>query len=256
MEGLQVVGQLGVGGEGGGVEVGRRTVELLPLAPLGQAEALVIGRRLELTLQEHGELVLDGSHELGIRQLPTGLGVLRVEFDGLAVAGDGRVRLALAIERIAQVGVEPGYLRVEFNGRAEADDGRVVIQLHIAQNGTQFVVGIGELRIEFDGLLVAGDGLVQLALVSQPTAQADVGLGLLRVELDGLPVAGDGLVQLALAPQRTAQVEVGICGAWLEPDLLASRDHGGFERLLGLARPASRLERLPQANEMPGIAGT
>ena len=50
--GLQVVGQLGVGGEGGGVQAGRRVMELLDLAPLGQAEAFVAGRRCVTALQE------------------------------------------------------------------------------------------------------------------------------------------------------------------------------------------------------------
>ena len=36
----QIVGQLGIGGAGGGVEVGRRARELLDVAPLVQAEAL------------------------------------------------------------------------------------------------------------------------------------------------------------------------------------------------------------------------
>ena len=49
---------------------------------------------------------------------------------------------------------------------------------------------------------------------------------------------------------------MGLCGAWLEPGLLAARDDGGFERLLGLARLAGRLERLAQATEIPRIAGT
>ena len=39
--GLQVVGQLGVGGEGGGVQAGRRRVELLALADTGQTQAFL-----------------------------------------------------------------------------------------------------------------------------------------------------------------------------------------------------------------------
>ncbi len=75
-----------------------------------------------------------------IAQVVVGVGVLRVEFDGLLVAGDGLVHWPLPMQRIAQV-----------------------------------VVGAGELRVEFDGLLVAGDGLVHLALAAQRNAQVVVG---------------------------------------------------------------------------------
>ena len=77
-----------------------------------------------------------------------------------------------------------------------------------------------------------------------------------RIQFDRLLEAGDGLVHVALGLERTAQVAVGRRGAGAEPYLLASRDDGGLERLLGLARPPSRLERLAQATEMPGTAGT
>ena len=72
-------------------------------------------------------LVSQGNTEVAV-----GLGVLRVDFDGLLKAGDGFVHLALGRQRIAQV-----------------------------------VPGLGELRVDFDGLLKAGDGLVQLALFRQ-----------------------------------------------------------------------------------------
>ena len=64
-------------------------------------------------------------------QVVVGLGVLRVEFDGLPVAGDGLVQLALVRSAM------PRLLWAD-----------------------------GELRVEFDGLPVAGDGLVQLALAT------------------------------------------------------------------------------------------
>ena len=60
-------------------------------------------------------------------RLHEGAAYARVELDGLPVAGDGLVQLALVLQRIAQVVVGHGGLRVEFDGLAEADDGRVVI---------------------------------------------------------------------------------------------------------------------------------
>ena len=86
------------------------------------------GRRVTAVL-EGGELVPGRCRPLGLGEEWASRGV-RVEFDGLLVAGDGLVQLALVLQRNAQVGV-----------------------------------GLGELRVEFDGLPVAGDGLVQLALV-------------------------------------------------------------------------------------------
>ncbi len=139
-----------------------------------------------------------------------GHGELRVEFDGLLVAGDGLVQLALAIQRKAQVGVGFGVLGVEFDGLLEAGDGLVQLALG-PQRSAQVVVGLRELRVEFDGFLVAGDGLVQLALVRRSATPRLLWAAAFRVEFDGLLVAGDGLVQLALVPQGIAQVVVGRC---------------------------------------------
>jgi hypothetical protein len=62
-------------------------------------------------------------------QVVVGRGELRIDFDGLPVAGDGRVHLALVMQLNAQVVVGVGVLRVEFKGLAEAGDGLVVIPL-------------------------------------------------------------------------------------------------------------------------------
>ena len=72
---------------------------------------------------------------------------LRVEFDGLLVAGNGLVHLALVFQR---------------NAKTE--------------------VGQGEFRGEFGGLFEAGDGLVQLTLLQQCKPQVVVGW---RAELSG-----------------------------------------------------------------------
>ena len=69
-----------------------------------------------------------------------GLSVFRIEFDGLAAAGDGLLQLPLILQGVAEV-----------------------------------VVGHGAFRIEFDGLAVAGDGLVQLPLILQGAAEVVVG---------------------------------------------------------------------------------
>ena len=66
MPGFQVVGQLGVGGEGGGVQAGRGVVQFLELAPLGEGEAfVVIGRRVGAILVE-GEFGPSPSNPLAV----------------------------------------------------------------------------------------------------------------------------------------------------------------------------------------------
>ena len=68
----------------------------------------------------------------GVAEVVVGLGVVRLEADGLPVLGDGLVQLALAREGVAEV-----------------------------------VVGLGVVLLEADGLAVLGDGLVQLALLAR-----------------------------------------------------------------------------------------
>src|SRR5262245_22072439 len=80
---------------------------------------------------------------------------------------DGSVNLALRQQRLAQVVVGLGVLRVEFDGLLEAGDGAVVVLLVIAENGPQADVDPGVLRVEYDGPSVVGDCLVQPALLGQ-----------------------------------------------------------------------------------------
>ena len=132
----------------------------------------------------------------------------RVEFDGLAIGGDGLVQLLLVGQGVAEVVVGVGQLRIEFDGLAVGGDGLVQLLLAL-QSVAEVVVGIGVLRVEFDGLAVGSDGLVQLLLGVQGVAEVVVGIGELRVEFDGLAVAGDGLVQLPLCRTGRAEVVVG-----------------------------------------------
>ena len=63
---IQVIGQLGVGGEGGGVQAGRCVVQFLALAPLGEGEAfVVVGRRIGAILVE-GEFGPSPSNPLAV----------------------------------------------------------------------------------------------------------------------------------------------------------------------------------------------
>ena len=52
------------------------------------------------------------------------LDVFRVEFDGLAVAGDGFVQFSLCVQGEAEAVVGPGGFRVEFDGLVIAKGSR------------------------------------------------------------------------------------------------------------------------------------
>ena len=95
MPGPEVVGQLGVGGEGGGVQAGRAVVQLLAPAPLGQAEAFLVAARRVAAGQEGGELVPDSGHPLGTSELSLGVGVASGRVRWPSCTGDGLVQLAL-----------------------------------------------------------------------------------------------------------------------------------------------------------------
>ena len=103
VSGLEVVGQLGVGGEGGGVQAGRRVVELLDLAPLGQAEAFLVARRRVAAVLEGGELVPGRRQSLRLREVSLGRRRTSGRVRWPSLAGDGLVQLALAVQRNAQV---------------------------------------------------------------------------------------------------------------------------------------------------------
>src|SRR5262249_47768400 len=83
--------------------------------------------------------------------------VVRVEFDGLLITGDGPVQLPLVTPGIAQVEVKLGLLRFEGDGLLEAVDGRVVILLLVAPQRAQAGVCPGELRVEVEGLVESGE---------------------------------------------------------------------------------------------------
>ena len=143
-----------------------------------------------------------------------GDGVLRIEFDGLLVAGDGLVQPPLGLQRQAQAGVGLGQLRIGFDGLPVAGDGLVQPPLHF-QSIAEVVVRLGILRVDGDGLLEAGDGLVRPAIVAECIAQVIARPRAVRPQRDGnrqethrLPVLGRRH-HLKRDPQVVVEPEVG-----------------------------------------------
>ena len=64
--GPEVVGQLGVGREGGGVQLGGLLVELLAMADIGQTQAFLGVTGLEIAFEERGQLRLHRRFRLGL----------------------------------------------------------------------------------------------------------------------------------------------------------------------------------------------
>ena len=66
--------------------------------------------------------IVAGAENLGVDQVAVRLGIVRLQFQGPAVAGDRFVQLPLVLEGDAQVAVCLGIVRLQFQGPAVAGD--------------------------------------------------------------------------------------------------------------------------------------
>ena len=140
-------------------------------------------------------------------QVAVRLGIVRLQFQCPAVAGDRFVQLPLLLQGSAQVVVRLGKVRLQFQCPAAAGDRFVQLPL-LLQGIAQVVVCLGIVRLQFQCPAVAGDRFVQLPLVLQCIAQVVVRLGIVRLQFQCPAEAGDRFVQLPLVLQRNAQVVV------------------------------------------------
>ena len=80
----------------------------------------------------------------------------------------------LTLQHVPQVAMGLGVVRVELNGLLVGVDSLIQLPL-IAQGSTEIVVGSGVVRVEFNGLFVRVYGLIHLTLNSQGVAAIVVG---------------------------------------------------------------------------------
>ena len=113
---------------------------------------------------------------------------LRIEFDGLAVAGDGLVQLLLTEEGVAEVDVGIGVFRVEFDGLAVAGDGLVQLSPGLSGHG-RGCSGPGRISGRFRWPCGSRRWPRPASSAVRGVAEVVVGLGVFRVEFDGLAVA-------------------------------------------------------------------
>jgi hypothetical protein len=134
---------------------------------------------------------------------------LRVDDESFLAGIDRFGPLLLAVQGDAEVTLGIGVIRVEFDGLAEGLDGLAIIFQVVAQEGAEVAVSLGIVWVELDRLLVRSDGLVQLPLPVKGDAEVNVGADF-RVESDGPAVSGDRFVQLLLVVQGDAEVVVSL----------------------------------------------
>ena len=98
-------------------------------------------------------------------------------------------------------------IRLQFHGLAEAGDR--LVQLPLGLEGiAQVIVGVDIVRLQFQGATIASDGLVQLPLGPEGIAQVVVCLGKVRLQLQCPTKTNDSGVQLPLRLESKAQVIV------------------------------------------------
>ncbi len=120
-------------------------------------------------------------------------GGLQAQFQSSFVVGDGLVKPPTVGEEKPATVVGIGVLRVEVDGLIVVGDG-LVKEPFVGVGKPVIIVGKGVLQVEGDGLIVVGDGLVNVPSVGVGKPAIVVGKGKLRVEGDGLVVVGDGAV--------------------------------------------------------------
>ena len=146
-----------------------------------------------------------------------------------------------------------GVPRLDPEGRAEFGDGRVPLAL-AGQGDAEVVVSRGVVGLELEGDLELGDGRVPLALTGQGDAQADVGQGVVGLEPEGRAILIDGCLGLRdltvgfrhtiRRPMRTVK-QTG-CVVWL--------DEGGDDVRLVRVRCAGG-QYNPEVMADPAVAG-
>src|SRR5262249_52461829 len=135
------------------------------------------------------------------------------------VAGDGRVRLLLSVQNVADVVVGQGEFRVEFDGLPVTGEGLVRL-LFLVQSGAEVVVGSGGTRANgyHNREVSNGPGVILAAIqvVSQVEVQPKVGrVGILA----GLQDLNGGARQLGYF-QSDGQSDQGRRGLCLDVDQL------------------------------------
>jgi len=163
-------------------------------------------------------VVLDAPLELpqvavGVAPVVVGIGMLRVEVNSLVVVLDSPLELPQNAVGIAPVVVGPGMLRVEADGLVVVVDGPLELP-QVVVGATPVVVGIGVLRVEADGLVVVLDGPLELPQVAVGVAPVVVGRGMLRVEADGRTELSYSLIVASLFSQVYTSVVVPLSRAF------------------------------------------
>src|SRR5262249_33887780 len=152
--------------------------------------------------------------------------VFRPKADRLPEGGDGPVIVFLLIAQDrAEVRVRLPERRVQANRFPKLPDGLVRLAVaveRLAQSGARQ----GVIRLEADRFPVSGDGLIQLVLVKQGFPKPGVRRYVVRVEAEGVLIRSESLVRVAPALQRITEVGVSFRIVPLEADRLPEGRNG------------------------------
>ena len=112
------------------------------------------------------------------------------------------LKIASLLQIAPQVAVSLGIIRLQFQCPALAGDRFVRISL-LLEGNAQVVVCLGIVRLQFQGPAAAGDRFVQLPLFLEDNAQVVVPFGIVRLQFQRPAVAGKRFVQFRPAPAST-----------------------------------------------------
>src|SRR5262245_44654398 len=119
-----------------------------------------------------------------------GLGIHRVEFNGLATAGDGLVQLPLPCQGEADQTLNSWVLRREAECLLNCGSRRGGVPF-LTQDCRERRMRPSPTRGVPAGLPIRGNGLVPLSLLPESGPQIVMGSPVVLFEADGLPVRGD-----------------------------------------------------------------
>ena len=183
-------------------------------------------------------------------QVAKRFGIIRLQSQGLAVAGDGLRRVPLLRICDAQEVMGIGAVRPEQD-RLAAGLRRLRQPAEIAQHAGKVEMGVRMPGPRCDRRPIACGRCFRLPLVTQGVPEIVVGIGVIRLQRDGCPIADSGFLAAPEIAQRIAQV--GAEGRRLRCDRQRPRDQiHGQGRTSGLA--GHHPEQM-QAVGMRGLGG-
>ena len=128
--------------------------------------------------------------------------MVRLDFQGIPVFGDGLINLSAAGQRPSKFAMGVGGIWLDFQNLPEMSDCSVELPA-VGQGEAEVKMGVDVFGFDFQGLPVNGDRLLAPSLSGQRQTEVVVSLEIFGINFQGLPEMGDRVVEL---PENTGVI--------------------------------------------------